>query len=479
MNQALKVNDIEKVIRQELEQRELMKTKLAPFVRKVVATVDPGAVYKHNWHIDLICEYLEACTSGQIKRLLINIPPRHLKTLIVSVAWPAWLIGRNPSEQILCASYSASLSMRDSVNCRLVIQSSWYKNLFPEVELTTDMNMKSEFVTSKRGHRIATSVGATSIGRGGKYLIGDDLINPKQALSDTERTNSNTWVDQNFMTRFNDEIEGCFVGVHQRLHTDDSTGHLIKKGGYEHLVIPLEAERREVWDFGSVKKVREKGEILHPERMGRKEVEQKKIDLGSYGFAGQYQQRPAPLAGGLVDISWFRRYGIPPSRETIKRIIQSWDTASKDKTKNDPWGGGTWAVTDKGIYLLDIIDKRMQYPEGKRTVKSWADKWKPDVILIEDKSSGESLIQDLRDEPGSFYPIIAIMPEGDKVTRMSTSSPLIESGNVWLPERAPWLVDYEQEMASFPNSATKGQVDQTSQLLNWIKRPSNPSLMII
>ena len=119
--------------------REYTRRHLSPFVKKVVATVDPGAVYKHNWHIDLICEYLEACTNGDIKRLIINIPPRHLKTLIVSVAWPAWLIGRNPSEQILCATYSASLSMRDSVTCRLVIQSEWYKNIFPEVEIVSDM----------------------------------------------------------------------------------------------------------------------------------------------------------------------------------------------------------------------------------------------------------------------------------------------------------------------------------------------------
>lgn len=448
-----------------------MEDHLAPFVKKVVATVDPGAVYKHNWHIDLICEYLEACTRGDIKRLIINIPPRHLKTLIVSVAWPAWLIGRNPSEQILCASYSASLSMRDSVNCRLVIQSDWYRKLFPEVDLTGDMNMKSEFVTTMRGHRIATSVGGTSIGRGGKYLLLDDPLNPLQALSDVERVKANTWIDQNFMTRFNDEKEGCAVLVMQRLHTDDPTGHFLSHGGWEHLRVPLEAEKKEIWDFGSVKKIREEGEILHPERMGPDQVAQKKIDLGSYGYAGQYQQRPSPMGGGMVELKWFGRYGAIPAGETVIRVIQSWDTAAKEKEINDPWSGGTWLETAKGYYLVDVINRRMQYPEGKRTVVSWADKWNPDAILIEDKSTGEALIPDLKEDKERKLPVIAIMPCGDKVTRMSTESPTIEAGYCWLPEHASWLSDYEQEISTFPNSAEKGRVDQTSQFLKWIKQP--------
>ena len=452
-------------------EKQRMREKLAPFVKQVVATVDPGAEYRHNWHIDLICEYLEACTNGDIKRLIINIPPRHLKTLIISVAWPAWMIGKNPSEQILCASYSSSLSMRDSVNCRLVIQSDWYKQLFPEVEIVSDMNMKSEFVTTERGHRIATSVGATSIGRGGKYLIGDDLLNPLQALSDTERPKSNTWVDQNLLTRFNNEIEGCFVNVQQRLHVDDTTGHLLGKGGYEHLRIPLEAEVKEFWDFGAVKYTREKGELLHPERMGVKEVEQKKIDLGSYGFAGQYQQRPAPMGGGMVELAWFNRYEAVPAKETIIRIVQSWDTAAKEKEINDPWSGGTWIETEKGYYLVDVINRKMQYPEGKRAIISWADKWSPDVILIEDKSTGEALIPDLKEDKDTKLPIIAIMPCSDKVTRMSTASPTIEAGYCYIPNRAPWLSDYEQEISTFPNSAEKGRADQTSQFLNWVKKP--------
>lgn len=457
---------------QVLLDRRQMRKSLAPFVKKVVATVDPGAVYRHNWHIDVICEYLEACTSGDIRRLIINIPPRHLKTIIVSVAWPAWLLGRNPSEQILSTTYSASLSMRDSVNCRLVIQSEWYKQVFPEVELAGDMNMKSEFVTTMRGHRIATSVGGTSIGRGGKFLLLDDPLNPLQALSDVEREKGNTWVDQNFLTRFNDEKTGCAVLVMQRLHTDDPTGHFLEKGGWEHLRIPLEAEKKEIWDFGSVQKTREAGEILHPERMGEVEIAQKKVDLGSYGYAGQYQQRPAPREGGMIQMSWFKRYKTPP--KNFIRRIHSWDTAQKEKELNDFSALLDWGETEDGYYLLNVYKKKLRYPRLKKKVVGFYDKDNPDAILIEDKSSGSSLIQDLEDDKETKYPVIAIEPCGDKVTRLDTCSPVVEAGNVFLPERAEWLVDFENNISNFPNVPVKDEVDAFSQFLNWIKKPEKP-----
>ena len=332
------------------------------------------------------------------------------------------------------------------------------------------MNMKSEFVTTERGHRIATSVGATSIGRGGKYLIGDDLLNPLQALSDVEREKSNTWVDQNLLTRFNNEMKGCFVGVQQRLHVDDTTGHLLAKGGYEHLSIPLEAEKKEIWDFGSVKHIREVGEILHPERMGSKEVAQKKIDLGSYGFAGQYQQRPAPREGGMIELKWFKQYRTPPAK--FIQIVHSWDTASKEKEINDNSALIKWGIAEDGYYVLDVFKDRIRYPVLKKKALGYYDRDNPDAVLIEDKSSGMALIQDLKED--TKMPIIPIEPCGDKVTRLDTCSPIVEAGNVYLPESAPWLVDFENDLSNFPNIPKKDVVDAFSQFLNWVKKPAKP-----
>jgi predicted phage terminase large subunit-like protein len=450
-----------------------MRHRLAAFTRKSFATVDPGATYLHNWHIDLIAEYLEACERRDIKRLIINMPPRAMKSISVTTAWPAWLIGRNPSERIVASSYAASLALKHSVDSRLIIQSEWYKRAFPEVQLTGDQNEKSKFVTTKRGHRIATSVGASVIGEGGNFLIVDDPHNPAQALSENERNTALDWFDQGFSTRLDDKKNGVIVVVMQRLHSNDLSGHLLEKGGWEHLTLPAIAESRTVVDFGRVQKIREAGDLLHPAREGQEEIDRQKIEMGSYAFAGQYQQRPAPAEGGIFKAEWFeRRYAEPQPYYT--QIVQSWDTAIKASQINDPSVCTTWGVKADGFDLLQVLVRRVEYPDLKRLVVSQADAFGPDTILIEDKASGQQIIQDLRRE--TKLPIIAIEPVGDKITRASTVSALVEAGRVTLPKHAAWLNDYESEMLTFPNAPHDDQVDSTSQFLNWIKQRANESI---
>jgi predicted phage terminase large subunit-like protein len=441
----------------------LLRQRLSYFTRRTFATVDPGAIYLHNWHIDLIAEYLTACTYGQITRLLINMPPRYLKSISVSVAWPAWLLGHNPSAKILASSYSDKLSLKHSVDCRLVVQSDWYRRVFPGVVLTPDQNEKSKFVTTARGHRIATSTRGTATGEGGDYLIVDDAHDPRRAESPTERNNTIDWYDQTYSTRLNDKIKGVIVAVMQRLHYQDLSQHLIDQGGWTHLVLPAVAEVKTIIDYGRVHKVREVGDILHPEREGQAELERARKTLRTYGYAGQYQQAPVPRDGGMIKTQWVKRYGTAPARPI--RVVQSWDTAYKPGQLNDPSVCTTWAETANGYYLLDVWRDRVEYPALKRAVLSLADKYKPAAILIEDKASGQSLIQDIKST--TRLPVIAITPVADKLTRMSTQSPQIESGLVYLPESADWLVDYETELYTFPLSAHDDQVDSTSQYLCW------------
>ena len=452
-----------------LERREGRRS-LSAFVRKVFSTVDPATDYKHNWHVDLICEYLEAATRREIQRLIVNIAPRSLKSNIVSVGWPAWLIGHNPSEQIVGASYSGSLALKHSVDCRTVIQSAWYKNMFPDVELTGDMNTKSEFVTTKRGHRIATSVGGTATGKGGNILLIDDPVNPEEAMSDTARDGANTWYDQTYSTRLNNEDTGVIALVMQRLHTNDLTGHVLDVDDWTHVKIPMKAPCREVIDFGKVKLVREEGDLLHPERVNEKQYQAKCRTLGAYGAAGQLQQDPAPLGGGMVKTKWFGRYRTAPDRLLFTRVVQSWDTAQKENELNDPSVCTTWGEYNNNYYLLDVYSDKLRYPKLKSAAKNLAAKWNPDAILIEDKSSGTSLIQDLRES--TSLPILAIEPHGDKVTRMDTCSPTIEAGVVFIPEEAHWLFDFELEVSNFPNVTHDDQVDSLSQFLNWLKKNS-------
>lgn len=450
----------------ELLIRRQRRGSLVEFNKKVFATIDPATKYLHNWHIDLICEYLEACTKKDIKRLIINIPPRHLKSILVTVGWPAWMLGRNPSEQIVASSYAGSLAIKHSVDCRTVLQALWYKNTFPAVQLTDDMNMKSEFVTTKRGHRIATSVGGAATGRGGNILIVDDPIDPKKAMSEIERKTANTWYDQTFSTRLNNEDSGCIVLVMQRLHMDDLTGHVLELGNWEHLKIPYEAPTDKIYDFGRIRKERKAGDLLQKERMDKEKVERRKKELGSYGWSGQFQQEPAPVGGGMIKLAWFGRYNTPP--EDFDKVVHSWDTAQKENELNDYSVDTIWGIKDSKYYLLYVYRDKLRYPRLRTATKNLNSKMPADVLLIEDKSSGTSLIQDLREDTN--LPVIAILPCNDKVTRMDTCSPLIEAGNVFIPHDAPWLIDYEIELSNFPNVKNDDQADSTSQFLNWIKR---------
>lgn len=452
----------------------LLRTRLAAFTQKTFRTVDPGAKYKRNWHIDLIAEYLEACTRREIKRLIINIPPRYLKSISVTVGWPAWLIGKNPSERIVAASYSDRLSLKHSVDCRLVMQSQWYRRVFPGVILTGDQNEKSKFVTTARGQRFATSVGGTATGDGGNFLIVDDPHNPAQALSDVQRQTALTWFDQTFANRLDDKENGVIVVVMQRLHANDLSGHLLEKGGWEHLCIPGIAEVRTVIDFGRVKVAREPGDVLHPERESLEAVERQKIEMGSYAFAGQYQQRPAPAEGGILKLHWFGRYDKPEEKYT--QIVQSWDTAYKKGQHNDPSCCLTFGERDGGYDLLHALVGRMEYPELKATLIRHAGEWNANAVLIEDKASGQSLLQDVRRE--TKLPLIAVEPEGDKVTRAVAVSAMIEAGLVRVPRHAAWLNDFEGEIMHFPNGAHDDQVDSLSQYLNWIRTRAVSSLRI-
>lgn len=448
-----------------------LRTDLSCFTRKVFKTVSPADKFLKNWHIDAISEHLMGVYEGDIKRLVINIPPRFLKSISVNVAFPAWVLGRDPSRRFLCASYAEKLSQKHSQDCRLVMESDWYQYIFPHVKFESDQNTKSKFVTTMRGQRLSTSVGSSAIGEGGDILIVDDAMSPDKALSQTGRENMLNWFQQGFVTRLTDKKRGAIIVIEQRLHEADLSGHLLSQGGWEHLNLPMIAEERQIIRYGNFEKVREEGELLHEERVGQKEVEQLRIDLGEYAFAAQQQQRPAPLGGGIFKDEWIESYRERPEGG---RIIQSWDTAYKDKQINDPSVCTTWLELDNKFYLLHMSRDRLQYPQLKRKIIAMADEWKPDVVLIEDKASGQSLLQELRRD--TQIPVVAIKPVGDKLTRAATSAIHFENGRVFIPKAASWLNTFKSELMSFPNAAHDDIVDSVSQFLNWMNKKSEPSI---
>lgn len=443
----------------------LLRQDLASFVAKAFTTVNPTKTFVPGWPIEAICEHLAACGRGEIDRLIVNLPPRGLKSLIVSVAWPAWLLGRDPAARIMAASYSERLAVKHATDCRHVMTRPWFGRLFPGFAIAPDQNEKHKIQTTRRGHRIATSVGGTATGEGGDVLIVDDPHNPTQAASRTQRQAALDWFDQTFASRLDDKKRGAIVVVMQRLHANDLTGHLMGAGGWTRLCLPAEAMRRATVRFGPHAVTRAPGDALMPGREGARELKRAKRELGSRAYAAQYQQEPVPEDGGLVRLAWFPRLTESPA---ARRVVLSWDTASKGRAHNDPSVCGVWAETATGWHLMDVIRRRLDYPALKRLAVELAAAWRPAAVLIEDQASGQALIQDLRAE--TKLPVVAARPDADKVTRLARVSPLIEAGRVSLPRAAPWLAEYEAEIAAFPDGAHDDQVDMTSQFLAWATR---------
>lgn len=466
--------------------RRNLRNNLSPFIKQVFETVSAGDAYLHNWHIDCIAEHLEAVYKKQILRLIINIPPRYLKSISATVAFPAWVLGKNSSEKIMAASYSHFLAYKHSQDCRTVLQSEWYNQVFPNTILKFGQVEKRKFETIDQGHRTAVSVGGTTTGLGGNILIVDDPIDPEKSFSETERLKANRWLDLTFSTRLDDKKTGAIIIVMQRLHQDDCCGHAIKKDKdrWTVLKLPGEYQKRTIIEFkevnnlGEVKKRKrtlKKNTLLHSDYEGRSEIEQQKKTLGTYGFSSQYQQNPTPEGGGIIKLEWFKRFKFTPSGTDIVKISQFWDTAQKpDEVLNSPWVCGTFISTYTAHYLVHVFRDWLNYPDGKKKVKDLHAKWKPNVIVIEDKSTGQSLLQEL-----TGLPTLGFEPEGDKVTRLSTESPSVEAGNIYLPEHADWLFDFEEEIGLFPNSTYKDQADMFSMALRYFRLNHISSLITI
>ncbi|NIU01100.1 MAG: phage terminase large subunit [Nitrosopumilaceae archaeon] len=479
-----KINkSIEKILRnQDLVrqvEREYSERRLVWFASMAWSILEPQTPFDRPWYIDAICEHLEAVIRGEIRRLVINIPPRMTKSLLACVFWPAWTWTKFPHIRFLYASYAESLSRRDSRRTRAIILSSWYQRLWGnKFTLLWDQNQVLRFDNDKSGYRIATSVGGMATGEGGDIIVADDPLNTKQAISDAERERAIEWWDETMSTRLNNPSKGAKIIIMHRLHQRDPAGYVLEKGGYEHLCFPMrfESERRcytqlkprnsnadgpsYLWD----KRTRE-GELLAPSRMNESTVKALETDLGTYAAAAQLQQRPSPRGGGLIKLDWFPRYRHFPSSDHVRRIIQSWDTANKGGQEHAFSVCITVFETNTARYIVDVLRRRMNIPTLERIIKSYADRWSPNIVLIEEAASGVALVQNVQQT--TALPVIGIRPEKDKVTRMDAETPIIESGKVYLPERADWLSSFEAEIESFPNSTYKDQVDALSQYLKW------------
>lgn len=477
------------------KERRLASASLYEFVRQAWHVVEPGVTFVPSWHIQTICEHLEAVSSGEIRKLLINIPPRHSKSLIASVMWPMWEWIASPSEKFLCASYSGALSIRDNLKARRLVQSPWYQERWGQMfELAGDQNAKQRFENDKTGYRLATSVGGTATGEGGSRLLLDDPHAAQEAQSDTMRESALEWFDMVWSTRLNDPKRDAMVTIMQRLHERDVSGHILEDiGGWEHLCIPAEFDgKRRTTSIGAYDPRKKKGELICPERFGEKEITDLKQLLGEYGVAGQLQQDPTPTQGGILKTTYFNMWPADKGLPQFEYILQSYDCAFTEKTTGDPTACTVWAVFTyqgkRNVMLIDAWDEHLSYPDlRKRAIKEWTTEYggmtekspytkarRPDRVLVEAKASGQSLLQDLR---LAKVPAVGYNPGmADKVSRAHQAAPTLELGLLWIPESGKnrgqtvsWAQEFVKQLTKFPVAEHDDYVDTFTQAVIYLK----------
>ena len=442
----------------------VLRLDLVSFIAKCFSTLEHGRPFHSNWHIDHIAYQLGRVRDGDITRLIINIPPPHLKSICVTIAYTAWRLGHDPSLKIMTVSYSDDLAKQHATLFRAIVTSNWYRALFPAFQIVTDRN--AELRTSQNGYRLACSVGGSILGKGADLIIIDDPIKAQDALSAIERSKVNAFYDNTLYTRLNDKKHGSIILVMQRLHQDDLVGHVQTKEPWETAIIPaIETEARTYRlgrRSGDVYH-RQEGELIQPDREADLEIDQLRRTLGSMSFAAQYQQDPVPPSGNVIRRDWIRYYDTRPALEFI---LISWDTASTLNESSDYSVGTVWGLHGTNIYLLDVIRGRFEVPDLRRRIEAASLTYKADATLIEETDIGRALIQEMR--TSSTVRPIAWRVRLDKEARLLVQAPKIEAGQVLLPKDAPWLADYLSELLAFPNARHDDQVDSTSQALSYL-----------
>ncbi len=458
-----------------LVDRELVRRGgLREFIKRAWHTVEGNTPYSTNWHIDAICDHLEAVSAGEIKRCIIAVPPRSMKSVSTAVMWPAWDWIDNPQRRSLFSSYAHNLSKRDSARCRRVIQSPWYQARWGDrFRLTSDQNAKHRFENDKTGYRIATSVGGQLTGDGGDFVVVDDPLNSKDSDSPTKRETMLTWWNESMSTRLNDTANGAFVVIQQRLHEQDMIGDILKKHGviedggeYTYLCLPAEFEPDHPNRWFRDPRT-ELGELLWPAHVPQKAIDSLKRALGPYASAGQLQQRPAPREGGLFKRSWFPIVRVlPPDLE----FARAWDLASTaaQLTKSDPDWTATvlmgWSRSNRRWYIVDVQRWRENAAEVERLIKFTAD---------QDKAIGRRVRISIPKDPGqagkgqaqallsmlAAHSVVAEPQTGDKGTRAMPLASQCSGGNVSMFYSEAWNEDFLDEITGFPTGGHDDMVD--------------------
>ena len=442
------------------------RANLFPFVVKVFEILHPEQPpLRPTEYLQAICWLLEQQLDLEGGRHIIELAPRHLKSIVASVAFPAWLLGKDPSQSIMIACYSEKLSREQAEKFRRVVNSAWYRQLFPAMRIAKDGDRILEMKTTRGGGRFAVSVGGTVTGFGADCIILDDCMKAEDARSEAEREKLFNWYDGTISTRLNNPNKGAIISIQQRLHEYDLPAYL-KEKGFMTLSLPAIAEKDEQIEIGPGRFWHRKvGELLDPERQSRKLLELERRTKGNQVFSAQYQQNPVTPEGNMIHLERFGQYEEAHERSWYHKVIQSWDTAVTDSPQSDWSVCTTWGFKNRKWYLLDCYRARLEYPRLKSKVLQLYWGWKPEKVIIEDANSGKSLYQEFRAQ-GPFKPQM-IVPRGDKVERVNGCLAEIDAGHFLLPKEADWLDIFRSELRAFPDGRHDDQVDSMSQFINW------------
>lgn len=473
----------------------------AAFVKRAWQEIDPAPLV-WGWHLDALCLHLQAVEDGRIRRLVINIPPGHAKSIIVAVLWNAWRWLRRPGWRVLCASYAKELSLRDARRCRALIETKWYQGLrahacrrlgIPDWKLADDANQAGYYANTAMGERKATGVEGQGTGYRGDCVLVDDPLNASDAASEVKRQSVIDWWTGTMVSRLNDLERGEVVVIMQRLHEADLAGHLLAGGQYTHLCLPTEFEtvrpcgcptcKAGITPIGWSDPRKAEGELLFPAKFGPQVIADAKnpaTGMGAATYAAQHQQRPVPAGGRLLKPEWLRhvwRNSWEPETVLYEqgldvRVIpdvhkEKWaqwcmavDCAFKKTEDSDRVAVGVWARTGADLCLLDLFWERAGIVETIRAIRDLSKKWpKCTTKLIEEKANGSAVIELLR---MSIPGIIPVQPDGGKEARVAACAPFFEAGNIWIPMHAPWRLRYAAEACAFPSGAHDDAIDMSA-----------------
>lgn len=444
----------------------LARERLLPFLMMVFEHLNPNQPpLRPSWYLRAMCYWLERVERGELLRSMIWLQPRALKSITVAVAFPCWILGRDPSKEIMVAAYGGALSGQHADHRRSVLKSEWYRKLFPQTRIAPGGDRQDEIITTMHGRCLSISVGGRVTGSGADFLILDDIMKADEANSEAVRAAMKNWIDSAATQRLNPLGIGAIISIQQRLHEDDLPAYLRDKG-YACLCLPAIAQRDIVIDIAPGRTyLFRRNEVLCPELVSREQLEQKRLESGRQVFSAQYLQEPVALEGNLIQLEHFRRFECEILRHQFEKVFISWDSATSSSPTAD-WSVGTvWGHLAGRLFLVEIYRQRVEYFELKRAVIAMQRKWRADRVLMEDANAGTGLIQEFR-KSGPF-PLIRCRPTIGKELRLIAQTGQIEEGRVYLPAELDGLDGMLGELRAFPHGRHDDIVDSLSQMLEY------------